>query len=505
MTPTPPASQPYQPPANGFRTFVILWATQSVSTIGSALTFFSITILLTQVIYPAPEQKTQLAFGLSAVSLAFGLPNVLFAPIAGAWADRYDRKTIMIAMDYIGAVLSQALLIMILTGTLHLWLLVLVVALFSASGAFHGAAFDTSYAMLVDEKQLPRANGMMQTIWSLSGVISPAIAAALIALPGLARQGAIGGATGAMLASIADGTPLAIGLDVFTFLLAAVIPLFLFIPSPQRHDLEKPKSMWADIREGAIFIWRRQPMLWLLGVLTVANLVIAYSIVQRPLLVKFNLAPDWGTRGYTFETAYALLSSVGSVGGIAGGFLVSTWGGLRKQRVFGVLGPMIVTGFAMVAYGSSPWLYLTAGAAALWSAMIPILNAHSQSIWQSITPRELQGRVFAVRRVISQFTVPLGTLLGGSAGGFFDPGISMAVGGGLMVLFTITQLFNPFLLRIENKKYLDRLGAGSHAADTQPIRLRKQNGLAGLVQGFNTADTQPLRRYRPPPTKGSTK
>ena len=56
---------------------------------------------------------------------------------------------------------------------------------------FHGAAFDTSYAMLVPEKQLPRANGMMQTIWSLSGILSPALAASIIALPGLARQGLV--------------------------------------------------------------------------------------------------------------------------------------------------------------------------------------------------------------------------------------------------------------------------------------------------------------------------
>ncbi len=380
-------------------------------------------------------------------------------------------------------------------------MLILVVVLFSTNRRLSGAEFDTSYAMLVDEKQLPPRNGMMQTIWSLSGVISPAIAAALIALPSLARRGSIGGSTGALLASLSDGTPLAIGLDVFSYLLAAVVPLFLLIPSPQREDLEKPKSMWADMREGAVFVWRRSPMLWLLGTYTMANLVIAFSIIQRPLLVKFNLAPDWGARGYTFETAYALLSSIGSMGGIAGGFLISTWGGLRKRRIYGILGPMIVTGFAMVIYGFSPWLYLTAVAAALWSAMIPILNSHSQSIWQSVTPRELQGRVFSVRRVIGQFSIPLGTLLGGSAGGFFDPGISMAIGGGLMVVYTITQLFNPFLMRIEDKEYMDSLGESSHTADTQPVRLRKPPGAVEKSQVINQVDTELIRGKQPSQAK----
>jgi predicted MFS family arabinose efflux permease len=222
--------------------------------------------------------------------------------------------------------------------------------------------------------------------------------------------------------------------------------------------------MWADIREGGEFIWQRRSMLWLLALFTIANLVIAFTIIQRPLMVKFNLAADWSSRGFTFETALALLSSLAGIGGVAGGFIISTWGGLRQKRVYGVIVPMIVTGIAQMVYGASPWLYLTAGAAALWGAMIPILNSHSQAIWQTATPRELQGRVFSVRRVIAQFTIPLGTLLGGSAGGLFDPGIAMSVAGGFMVLFAISQLFNPALIHIERPQTNPQL------EKTQPVR-----------------------------------
>ena len=86
-------------PPRGFRTFLIVWATQSVSVIGSALTFFATTIWLTQVLYPQPQQKAELAFALSAVGLAWGLPAVFGAPLAGAWADRHDRKRTMMAME----------------------------------------------------------------------------------------------------------------------------------------------------------------------------------------------------------------------------------------------------------------------------------------------------------------------------------------------------------------------------------------------------------------------
>ena len=117
--------------------------------------------------------------------------------------------------------------------------------------------------MLVPEEQLPRANGMMQTIWALSGILSPAIAAMIISVPSLARQGVISGPVGMMLAGLQNGASLAMIIDAMTFFLAAVTLIFLAIPSPQRTDLGKDgglkKSFWADVQEGALYIWRRRP------------------------------------------------------------------------------------------------------------------------------------------------------------------------------------------------------------------------------------------------------
>ncbi len=454
----------YQTPPNGFRTFVILWLTQSLSVFGSALTFFAINIWLVQVLYPRPEQQPQLAFALSATSLAFALPALIIAPIAGAWADRHDRKRIMLAADTANGLVSVALLILIVTQLLNLWLLLLLMVLFAVTNTFHSAAFDTSYAMLVPESQLPRANGMMQTIWSLSGIFSPPLAAMIIGIPALARQGAIGGPLGDLFARLQDGTALAIAVDIFTFVLAVVVLLLLHVPSPKRADLRtedgKPaKSLWADVREGALYIWNRRPLLWLLGTFTVANFTGAPLAVLQPLIVRFTLLADWTARGFTFETALALLGSAAGIGGVAGGILMSSWGGLKRRRVYGVLVPMILAGIAMIILGLSPWLYVAAAMIAILSGMTPFMNAHSQSIWQTQTPRELQGRVFAVRRVIAQFTWPLGTALAGLAGGFFDPGAIIAVLGAILALFCVAQFFNPHLLRVEDKRYLDDLAA----------------------------------------------
>jgi DHA3 family macrolide efflux protein-like MFS transporter len=456
------SSTPYQAPPNGWRTFVIVWVTQSVSVFGSALTFFSINIWLTQTLYPRPEQKPQLAIALSAISLAFALPVVFGAPLAGAWADRHDRKRTMMAMDFINGLLSLLLMGLMVTHSLQLWTLIGIVTLFALVSAYHGAAFDTSYAMIVPEEQLPRANGMMQTIWSLSGILSPMIAASIIALPALARQSVIPGAVGGFLASLNDGAPLAIAIDAVTFFLASATLIFLFIPSPQRTDLggdgmQPKKSMWADIKEGALYIWYRRPLLWLLGTFTVANFAAGPMGVFMPLLVKFNLAADWAQRGFSFETALALLSSAGSIGGVLGGLFISAWGGLKNRRVYGVVITLILSGLAQAVLGLSPLLFLTAAMAFTTEGMIPIMNSHSQTIWQTQTPRELQGRVFAVRRLIAQFTWPLSTALAGWAGGRFDPGVVLAVLGVILAVFCVGQMFNPYLLRVEDKAFLDGL------------------------------------------------
>lgn len=454
-------SETYTPPPNGFRTFIIVWVTQSISVFGSALTFFAMTIYLTQVMYPAVEQKSELSYALTAVALAFGIPNIIAAPLAGAWADRHDRKRTMLVMDFANGLISLLMVWLISIGELDLWVLIVLIILSSIVSAFHFSAFDTSYAMLVPEKLLPRANGMMQTIWALSGILSPAIAAGILSLPSLARQNQWGGLLGNYLSNLSNGIPLNIMLDAVTFFLASAVLLFLTIPSPLRSDVidttGKPKtSIWADVKEGGIYIWRRKPMLWLLGTFTVINFI-SGAFVLQPLLVKFTLAADWQTRGFTFETALALLGTLASVGGVAGGVIISAWGGLKKKRIFGVVVPILLFSVLFILYGLSPWLYLTGAILLLMDSLTPMMNAHSQAIWQTQTPHHLQGRVFAVRRLIAQFTWPVGNALAGWLGALINPAWVFAVLGFLGAVFCVAQLFNPQLLKVEDKQYLDQL------------------------------------------------
>ena len=146
---------------------------------------------------------------------------------------------------------------------------------------------------------------------------------------------------------------------------------------------------------------------------------------------------------------------------MVGGVIISAWGGLKTNKIYGVVLAILGTGLATIVLGLSPWFYLAVAMGFITAGLIPVMNAHSQSIWQSQTPPELQGRVFAVRRVIAQFTWPISTALAGYAGGVFDVGGYIVIMGIITTVFCIGQLFNPVLRRVEDKSYLDALAARS--------------------------------------------
>ena len=93
------------------------------------------------------------------------------------------------------------------------------------------------------------------------------------------------------------------------------------------------------------------------------------------------------------------------------------------------------------------------------------MNSHSQAIWQIQTPHEKQGRVFSVRRLIAQFSSPMGTAFSGWMGGLSNPGVVFIILGGLGAVFCVGQLFNPYLLKVEDKAYLDQLAGEAPVLD----------------------------------------
>jgi MFS-type transporter involved in bile tolerance (Atg22 family) len=436
-----------------FQTFLVVWISQSISLFGSAITYFVTIVWVTQVLYAAPEQRSRLAFMLSMMSLVYAIASVISAPIAGTWADRYQRKRIIIAADLVNACVCLILTALLITNSLGSLTLLLFLAISAASRMFHGTALDASYALIVPEEKLERANGMMQTMWSLSGVIGPGIATAILAAPVI-----LFGVSGSGIdtaSRVNTGTALALAIDAVSFVIAAGALLFVRMSTPvettaDTQPNEPQPGLLAEAKAGATFILRQPHLVWLLLIAAITYFAIGPAGLLEPLIIKINVASDWSRLGYSYETALAMLVGVGNVGGVAGGILISWWGGFKVRRIYGVLLFMLILAAAEIIYGLSSLFYPTILMAAVINGALPIWAVHLRTILQTQTPHQFQGRVFALYRLIAQVALPSGTLLAGWAAGVFSPGSVVALLGVLLLVFGLGQLLNRSIYRTED-------------------------------------------------------
>ena len=145
-------------------------------------------------------------------------------------------------------------------------------------------------------------------------------------------------------------------------------------------------------------------------------------------------APMLLARSGSDETVLASVQSLGSIGGIVGGLLLSTWGG-PKRRVHGVLLSMIgISLFGEVVMGLGRTVLVWSAGAFMINALHPMLNGSNQAIWQAKVAPDVQGRVFAARRMIAQISAPIAMILAGPlADRVFEP--AMREGAALAPIF----------------------------------------------------------------------
>lgn len=450
------ATSPDGPPAGGWRTFLALWGSQSLSQVGSYVAWFALNVYVAQTLYPG--QQGPLALALGAFAIAVTLIAVLTAPIAGSIADRFDRKRVMLACNALSGLLTLGMAGLMLGTTVPFGPLLAYVVATQVLTNIHEAALESSYAMIVPPEQLTRANGMMQTTRQFSSLLGPALATLLVGLPAV-LGGSAGG--GGWLSGLRDGVPFALLVDGVSFLVAALILARLTIPSPPPAESRGgvAANLGADTRLGWTYLRRRPPLLHLLLLAAALNFALAAIPVYQTLLTSFTLEADRAARGLSFAATLAVLQTVTSAGMVLGGLAISAWGGFKQRRVLGILLPALLSGAGLILLGLSGNLALTAAAFALTVFMMPLTNAHSAGIWQSQVPRELQGRVFAVRRMVARFTVPLGMAFVSGLSTVLPPGPVIAALGALVVVICAAQLFNPAVQRVEDREYVEGLAA----------------------------------------------
>jgi MFS transporter, DHA3 family, macrolide efflux protein len=370
--------------SGGMPVFSLVWFGQVVSFMGSGLTAFALGVWV--------YQKTGSVTQYSLITISSRLPAIIIAPIAGALIDRWDRRWAMIFSDTGASLGILAIALLYIGGNLQVWHICLALLVSAGLGAFQWPAYSSAITMMVPKRHYGRAAGMLQVGEALGHVVSPALG-------------------GLLLVSIAlYGIFL---IDFATFLFSICTLLLVRIPSPRKTSevIGTRKSLLHEVAYGWRYVTSRRGLLALLIFFAMTNSMGGFILVlTTPMVLSFASPSVLGT-----------VLSVGGSGMLVGSVLISAWGGPRK-RMRMIFGFQLVIGLCFILAGLRPSAGLITVAAFFFFFSLPLVNGSSQAIWQSKIAPEVQGRVFAVRRMIAWSSLPLSYMAAGPLAEYvFEP------------------------------------------------------------------------------------
>jgi DHA3 family macrolide efflux protein-like MFS transporter len=401
------------------KVFVIIWIGQVLSLLGTAVGQFGLTLW-------AFDASGGQATPLALVGFFFIAPMVAFAPIVGVLVDRANRKLMMMLSDLAAAAATFLVLILYLSGNLQIWHLYVTAFITGTFQGFQWPAYSAAISTMLEKKHYTRANAMLETAGSASGILAPVIAGALIGPLGIIIHNTFDPAFVARLGS-KPGLLGLLAIDLLSASFAIGTLLFVRIPQPKRTEIGEQArgSFMHEAAFGFKYIFKQPSLLGLQTVFLIGNFFssLGFAIYAAMILARTG----------SNEVAFGSVQSAAAIGGVVGGLAISAWGGF-KRRVHGVLFGWALSGAGMVAAGLSQALpgWLVAGF--FTSMLLPLINGSNQAIWQAKVPPDVQGRVFASRRLIAWLVSPIGQLLAGPlADRAFEP--AMQEGGALAPIF----------------------------------------------------------------------
>lgn len=370
------------------RTFLLVWAGQFVSLVGSGIGSFALGVW----VYETTGSATRFALA----PFAGAITGVLLLPLSGVVADRWDRRKLMLLTDSIAGAATVLAAWLFYTERLEVWHVYGLVVVISGGSIVQIPAFSAAITTLVPSRQLARASGMVQAARATAQVVGPVSAGLLIGWIGY---------HGVLL------------LDFVTFLCGAGALLLVRFPPPARSGASGEmaaarRTVWRDALFGWTYIRARPGLLRLLSLFASANFALGMLIVLlTPLVLSFSTVASLGS-----------VQGAAASGLLAGSLLLSAWGGPRERRVPVILAALVFQGLVLFLAAAEANVFLIATVGFLFTLVGPLINGLSQAIWQTKVPQDLQGRVFAVRMMIAMSALPLAYLLAGPLADYvFEP------------------------------------------------------------------------------------
>ncbi|MDF2587364.1 MAG: transporter [Anaerocolumna sp.] len=355
---------------------ILFLTSQTISLLGSSLVQYAIMWYITL--------KTQSGIMMTISIICGFLPTFFLSPFAGVWADRYNRKLLIMLSDSLIAISTLIVAILFLMGFHDLWMFFIVSVIRSVGSGIQTPAISAFIPQLVPEESLTKVNATNSSIQSLVMLVSPMLSGLLL--------------TKAPIEMI-------FFIDVVTAIIAVLI-LLIFLKVPiHKKALEKSKiSYFGDMKEGFHYI-NNHKFIKIFCIFNALFFILAAPVAfLTPLQVTRSFGDDiW--RLTAIEITF-------SIGMMAGGLLMATWGGFKNKIHTMVLANLII-GFCTFALGLIPvfWIYLTF--MTICGFAMPIFNTTFTVLLQQKVEENFMGRVFGVFGMITSIMMPVGMLVFG--------------------------------------------------------------------------------------------
>ena len=359
------------------RSFLLLWGSQTVSELGTAIVNYALVIWV--------YQQNGAASSVSLLTLSAFLPTILFRFIGGTLADRFDKKRIMLLSDLVAAVGTLTILILHSLSSLQIWHLYVINALLSCMNAVQVPASFAACSLIVPKEHYTRVGGLQGISGAAVSILAPALGGAILAFAGMR----------AILL-----------IDLVSFGIAFVTLLFIRIPKPDKKQAEGEKStFWTECIEGLRYLKADRAILHITLFMAAVNFLA--KLGNDGMLTPFVLA-----RTGNNEQVLGLVQSSVSAGLLAGSLLLTVLKPAKDKAKLAFFScTFIYIGVIVQSLTVQPWLWCAVSVLSYVCAVV--MNANLTTVMRERVPVELHGRVFSAKDTLQNCTIPLGLFLGG--------------------------------------------------------------------------------------------
>ena len=361
------------------RDVAVFLSGQTVSLFGSMLVQYAVFWYLTITYQSGVVMMLAALFGF--------LPQAVVSIFGGVWADRLNRKVLIIAADAAIAASTLALALFMLSGIDSLWLIYATLAIRSAGAGIQGPAVSALMPQLVPAQHLLRVNGMLATIQSIMALLAPAAAGVLYATASIVTIFFV---------------------DVVTAVIGIALLLTVAVPTIVRAG-ERP-GYFTDLVEGVKYVATHRLIRWILLLFGVIFLLTVAPSYLTPLMVVRSFGGDFFGLDEVAKLTITELSF--SIGMLLGGAAISIWGG-TKNKVLMIVGSSVLFGLLSIGLGLSTNLWLFFGFMFLVGLAVPFFSTPSMTLLQLRVEPERQGRVFGFVGIVMAVAMPIGMVVFG--------------------------------------------------------------------------------------------